>query len=477
MNPGELFIVGFEGTALTDSIKKQLQEIDPAGIILYDSNIESREQVQKLNADLKELLGDELIITVDQEGGKVERLRKVATSLPSLWSVGRTGAAEKYAHVLGHDLLDLGFNMVLGPCVDLCTNLQNPIIGSRSLGADSKRVSKMSTTIIESLEKQGLRTCAKHFPGHGDTSDDSHTSLPVVNYDTATFAEHLKPFRASIDAGVSSIMVAHVAFPKVAGDNMPATLSTQLIKNKLRQELSYDGLVIGDEMTMEGIAKFGNPGEISKQALLAGCNILLWFTDLDRTYSAYQDLKQELGSDQDLAKAVEESILCKNRFRKKYRASQNGKLKAKPTEQQMAKIAKEAIEWVSPQDKLLAKIKSQSTAIVAFTHPKIDADILRSLAAEDIFCLDLEEDACETRHLADVRHEMKNYKNILVLTFQEANHPCQSSFLECLRDEGSFEVIQCSTDMPDRHSDINLFGSNRVHLQALLESLSLLKTS
>ena len=183
VNFGKTFIVGFEGEELTEELASKLKKIDPAGIILFDTNLKNSEKVKKLNSDLKALLGDDLFISVDQEGGKVQRLRNVSYELPSLLSVGITSRNStnensfifsrevliNYSKALAHQLKELGFNFVYGPCADLNIEKTNPIIGSRSLGDDYRIVSEQLKVIIEELKKENILTCAKHFPGHGDS--------------------------------------------------------------------------------------------------------------------------------------------------------------------------------------------------------------------------------------------------------------------------------------------------------------------
>ncbi len=358
MNIGNLFIVGFQGPILTPEIASTLKRIDPAGVIFFDTNIESREQVIKLVTDLKDLLGENLLISVDQEGGRVQRLRKVTTPLCSLRQLGAAayqGLEElpdyvealanveaaskeaiitdsnlnlltKHAEILCKDLLSLGFNYDYAPCVDLDTNPNNPVIGERSLGSDPKLVSEQVSVLVREYKRHGLLTCAKHFPGHGDTDLDSHLDLPVLDYEARyggsgsgqlndqdsskklskhaaiEYEKHLAPFRAAIEAGVDSVMIGHLLV-KHLDDKLPASLSSRVIQGELRERLGYQGLVISDELTMKALSRFSSKPDknissrktiashnslishhyssICKQALIAGNNLVIWNVNLE----------------------------------------------------------------------------------------------------------------------------------------------------------------------------------------------------
>jgi len=312
VNIGNLFIVGFKGTELTLELAAQLRELNPAGIIYFADNILSAEQVRKLNHDLRDLLGEDLLISVDQEGGRVQRLRAVTTPLASLRELGALGdtAIKEHARLMCTELRDLGFNYNYAPCADLDTNPANPVIGERSLGADPKQVSRQVALLVQEYKRYGIKSCAKHFPGHGDTDLDSHLALPILDYPKKfgfhwmlEYEKHLEPFRAAIDAGVDSIMVAHLLLPHL-DETLPASLSPTIIQEELRDELGYDGLVISDELTMKALTRFGDYTAICKQALLAGNNLVIWNVNLE---DALQ-VARELNHDKDLARVYEDSL-------------------------------------------------------------------------------------------------------------------------------------------------------------------------
>ncbi len=319
MNIGKLFIVGFPGLSLSPEIAAQLTELKPAGVIFFDQNIESRKQVIKLVSDLKDLLGEDLLISVDQEGGRVQRLRKVTTPLASLRDLGKQNdaAIREHARVMCTELKDLGFNYNYAPCVDLDTNPANPVIGERSLGADPKLVSSQAQILIEEYRRYGIKSCAKHFPGHGDTDLDSHLALPILDYPKKfgfhwilDYEKHLEPFQAAIEAGVDSVMIAHLLLPHL-DEKLPASLSPTIIQEELRAELGYQGLVISDELTMKALTRFGDYTAICKQALVAGNNLVIWNVNLGDAVT----VARKLNSDTDLMKAYNSSLIYLEQFR------------------------------------------------------------------------------------------------------------------------------------------------------------------
>lgn len=292
MQIAKLFIVGFPGAELDLKTAQQLKEMSPAGVIFFDQNIVDKEQVKKLVCDLKDLLGEDLLISVDQEGGRVQRLRKVTTELSSLRDLAAKSRAEKsleplreHAQILSTELKELGFNYNFAPCVDLDSNPANPIIGERSLSNDIEEMKTFVPLLIKEYQRHGILTCAKHFPGHGDADLDSHLDLPCLNYEAkysslAEFERHLEPFRFAIEAGVDSIMIGHLLISHL-DDKLPASLSPKIIKGLLRSELGFDGVVCSDELTMKALKGFGTYSEICKKALLASNDLLIWNTNLD----------------------------------------------------------------------------------------------------------------------------------------------------------------------------------------------------
>ena len=254
------------------------REFDLGGVILFARNVEAPLQVAELAYDVKQLSEVPPWVSVDQEGGQVQRLRAPFTEWPPLASIGRRGdaqLAERFGRALARELRCVGITLDYAPVLDVRTNASNPVIGDRALSEDAAEVARLGAVLIRAMEAEGVAACGKHFPGHGDTSVDSHLDLPVVEHEPGRLREvELRPFRAAIAAGVAAIMTAHVRYPAL-DDVSPATLSPAVVTALLRDELAYEGLVASDDLAMGAIAKFQAPVPAAVAAIRAGCDLLL----------------------------------------------------------------------------------------------------------------------------------------------------------------------------------------------------------
>jgi len=252
-----LFCVGFQGTSPSQEVLALIRR-GVYGVILFARNVESAEQVAELSAELKRAAGRPLLVTVDQEGGRVARLRARHgfTELPSMRALGQTGdevTAFEVGALLGRELRAVGIDQDYAPVVDVDTNPMNPVIGDRSLGRDPDLVGRLGAALARGIQSSGVAACAKHFPGHGDTSQDSHTGLPRLPHSLARLeAVELLPFRALAAAGVASVMTAHVVFEALDPDR-PATLSPKVMQ-LLRTRCGFHGPALSDDLEMAAVA-------------------------------------------------------------------------------------------------------------------------------------------------------------------------------------------------------------------------------
>ncbi|MFL6074472.1 MAG: glycoside hydrolase family 3 N-terminal domain-containing protein [Mycobacteriales bacterium] len=267
-------LVAMDGHDPTDGMRDWLAD-GLGGVLLFAPNITGPDQLRALAGGLREA-GEDVLVAVDEEGGDVTRLH-AADGSPSpgnlaLGAAGDPDVTRRIAAAIGAELAAARVNLNLAPVADVNTNPDNPIIGTRSFGADPDVVAAHVVAYVEGLQSTGVAGCAKHFPGHGDTSLDSHLALPTVTGDLADLAPHLVPFRAAIKAGVRSILTAHVVFPAL--DERPATISHRLLTGLLREELGFDGVIVTDSMTMAAIADGVGTAEGAVQALLAGADLI-----------------------------------------------------------------------------------------------------------------------------------------------------------------------------------------------------------
>src|SRR2546428_2538206 len=263
---------GFTGTRAPEWVLRRAA-LGLGGVVLYGRNAESRPQVAALNAALHaERPG--LLIAIDEEGGDVTRLEATTgSSYPGSLALGAAGdpsLTSDVAGAIGTELAEVGIDIDLAPEVDVNTNPQNPVIGVRSFGSDAAAVAVHSEAWITGLQRAGVAACAKHFPGHGDTSVDSHLGLPVVEEDPHVRA--LEPFRAASGCGVQAIMSAHIVAPAI--DVLPATISRRVMTGLLRDELGFSGLAVSDALEMRGVSDGRDVAGAAVRALVAGCDAL-----------------------------------------------------------------------------------------------------------------------------------------------------------------------------------------------------------
>lgn len=274
--PGQLLFVGFEGTTLPPDLARLLGQGRIGGVILFARNIEGQAQVRELVRSLHAAAPTDvpLLVAIDQEGGRVQRLRAPWTEWPPMRGLGQRDEPATTAAVaaaLARELSDLGIGLDFAPVVDVDTNPDNPVIGDRSFGAEPGRVARHAVAFIAAMQAAGVAACAKHFPGHGDTRSDSHFELPRLPHDLDRLREvELVPFAAAIAAKVASIMSAHVLF-EALDRKRPATLSPPVME-LLRGELGYDGVVFSDDLEMRAVADHFSPEQRVRMCLEAGCD-------------------------------------------------------------------------------------------------------------------------------------------------------------------------------------------------------------
>jgi len=276
---GQLLIGSLPGTTIPPELRSLARDFQLGGVILFARNIEEPEQVAELSQDVQSLATETpLWVSVDQEGGRVARLRAPFTEWPPMATLGRSGdavLAGRFAAALATELKAVGITLDYAPVLDIHTNPKNPVIGDRALAEDAATVGALGAAIIAGLQENGVAACGKHFPGHGDTSTDSHLELPVVEHppDRIRRVEFV-PFRDAIRADVAFMMTAHVLVPSL-DEEKPATLSPKVVRGLLRHELGYEGVILSDDLEMEALAKTYAPAESAVEAIAAGCDGVL----------------------------------------------------------------------------------------------------------------------------------------------------------------------------------------------------------
>lgn len=276
---GQLITASLPGPTVTPELRSLAREFDLGAVILFKRNIEEPEQVAELAREASQL-GVELPVWVgvDQEGGRVARLRRPFTEWPPMAVLGRLedeSLVERFTESLARELRAVGITLDYAPVLDVLTCSKNTAIGDRAISSDPDVVARIGRRIIEGLQAAGVAACGKHFPGHGDTLADSHDELPLVEAGPDRLdAVELRPFRAAIEARVAFMMVGHLHVPALDA-SQPATLSRVIVTEWLKEKLAFDGAVLTDDLDMKAVAKGRTMGQIAVEAVAAGVDGLL----------------------------------------------------------------------------------------------------------------------------------------------------------------------------------------------------------
>ena len=280
---GQMLMAGVDGTAVGADATHVIGDLHIGNVILLGRNVSSPAQVLALDQGLQKLAiaanGIPLFIATDQEGGTVQRLLPGFTRLPDAVAVGAVddpSLTQKLGQMTGEEMAAVGVTTDLGPVLDVNDNPNNPVIGPRSFGPVPGVVERNGVAFMQGLHDAGVMAVGKHFPGHGDTSQDSHYSLATVNKDIAGLrAVELPPFQKAIEAGIDGLMVAHVAYPALDSSGLPATVSAPIVTDLLRGQLGFTGVTFTDDMGMQGISSLMSPQDAAVRAVLAGADIVL----------------------------------------------------------------------------------------------------------------------------------------------------------------------------------------------------------
>jgi len=318
---GQRMIIGLAGPAVDTDLRKLVAEIRPAGFVLFGRNIVEPAQVRELNRELASLVEprNPAFLTVDQEGGRVQRMRDPATVWPSMRVVGRSGGlTREVSRALAIELQAMGFNLNFAPVADVDSNPKNPVIGDRSFGRDPKVVAEHVVAFIQAHQEAGLIACAKHFPGHGDTSVDSHLDLPRVEREDPDLRQlELVPFRAAVSAGVGSVMTSHVVYP-AWDEDWPATLTPAVTRRLLREELGYDGVVFSDDMEMKAVAGRYSIEQQARRGTLASVDVFLCCKEPELQFTMFRELVQAQEEDTGHQREAIDSVARVHALRKRF---------------------------------------------------------------------------------------------------------------------------------------------------------------
>ena len=320
---GRLLIAGFGGQQVPVELGTLAREFGLGGVILFARNVGEPEQVAELCYESARLEPDlPLWVSVDQEGGRVARLKAPFTEWPPMATLGRSGderLAERFARALAAELKAIGITLDYAPVLDILTNSKNPVIGDRALSTEAEEVGRLGAVLIRTLQAEGVAACGKHFPGHGDTSVDSHLELPLVEHppDRLRRVEFV-PFRAAVQADVATIMTAHVFAPAL-DEKSPATLSHRVVTGLLRNELGFQGAILSDDLEMKAIANNYEVPEAAILAIAAGCDgVLICSADYDTQAATLEALVHAVETNRLPYARVEDALKRQQRAKERF---------------------------------------------------------------------------------------------------------------------------------------------------------------
>ena len=390
---GQLIMVGFDGTQPNEVVETHIRERFVSGVVLFSRNIQSPKQTAELTNQLQRFAETTarqipLFIGIDQEGGWVIRLEAGATVLPGNMALGATDStelAERAGEITAVELAAVGVNLNFAPVMDVNNNPRNPVIGRRSFGGSAELVSRLGIPYIRGLQRNGVLATAKHFPGHGDTTVDSHFDLPTVNHDRERIhALELHPFRAAIDADVAAIMTAHIIYPAFDPD-LPATLSPTILTDLLRKELGFDGLIITDDMEMKAIDDRYQSGEAAVMAIEAGADIVMVLWTQAKQVEVFNALLSAVKSGRISQARLDQSVsrILKSKgaaFAQRFvDVDAVGRTVGREAHQQLAQtIASRAITVVRNRDNLLPLKLEPETSVLILSQSSILFDSFRA---------------------------------------------------------------------------------------------------
>jgi beta-N-acetylhexosaminidase len=317
---GQLFFIGIPGAEFDDSARKLFGEIKPGGVCFFARNIRRAEQTRKLVEDIRGASMIEPLLSIDQEGGLVDRLRRISTPMPSAKSLRSPEDAKTLARITAEILRLLGINMNFAPVVDVLDPRREKFsngLQSRAFGKSKEDVLEFASAYLAELHRGEILGCLKHFPGLGASEVDSHDELPSVNIpeDELTGTD-LFPYKKMFgDSCVHSVMIAHAAYPKsdlqerdANGKLLPSSLSFNFVSKLLRGELGFDGLALTDDLEMGAILKNYGIGEACKLAIKAGNDMLLICAGVDAVREGHDAISRAVSEGDISEKRIDESL-------------------------------------------------------------------------------------------------------------------------------------------------------------------------
>lgn len=459
----QMLILGFSGTCLNSgNINIQhLAKNGLGGVILFAENIDTYEQTQKLSSELQNTAKIPLFISIDQEGGLVERTININNKIDYLTAMALASAdnpefVKKHTEIMAEELKFMGINMDFDPVLDVNTNINNPVIGVRSFGNNPEDVVKYSKAVYKTFAENNIIPVGKHFPGHGDTCVDSHLDMPVVELSFEELENiHIKPFKETIINKIEALMIAHVFYKAFGKESVPASLSHEIISGYLKEKLNFKGLIISDDMVMGGISKHYNYLDACIKGINAGIDIFIFRTSSDEIIKLIDNLenavKQNLIPVERINESVEKILLTKEKF---------GVLQGLSTvmpeitnfknyQDEIDKIAIKSVK-IEKRGNLLPLNKNKKFLILSPDKSEIfnlakDTSKISDFLKEEIDCKEIIYRLNpEKEEIENILNESKNYDQIIFVEYNSVFYKNQLELLSKIKPP----VILISTGVP-----------------------------
>jgi len=430
----QMFIMGFSGSKLDNNNINILKAVKSGlgGIIFFADNIESCEGLKDLIKQLQDNASIPLFMSIDQEGGLVERTiivkEKIDYLTPmALANTGNTGNIEIHTQIMALELKSLGINMNFAPVLDVNTQKTNPIIGIRAFSSNTDEVIKYSEPVYKTFKKHNIIPVGKHFPGHGEAVIDSHIDMPSIDIGMEELEKiHLKPFITAIQNNIDAIMIAHVNYSAFNKDTkIPASLSKEVITDYLKDKSGFEGLIISDDMVMGGITEHYDHFEACKMAINAGIDIFIFRDSSDTNMKLIDKLADDAANNPDLENRITESVKKIFKFKEKYnliaKIQDNLTLDLKENQSMIDKIAIESIKILKKGD--LLPIRADRDIIILtpdksriFNYSKDKGSLREFLEYHN--CQELSYSLNpEKQEIHSIMQKIKNFHSVIFLSY------------------------------------------------------------
>ncbi|MBZ0299632.1 MAG: beta-N-acetylhexosaminidase [Anaerolineae bacterium] len=492
---GRMLHIGFDGLEPPDYVLDWLARGQIGGIVLFRRNIQDAAQVAQLVQTCRDAAPRPILVSIDQEGGRVVRLHKGFTESPGAMAIGATDSeliAEQVSTVLATELRALGITWVLAPVVDIAHNPDNAVIGTRALGNVTPRVRDLAVAEVRGFQKAGVAATAKHFPGHGNTPIDTHVKLAVVHGSLDFLWEHdLVPFRAAVEADVASVLVSHVKFEDLDHEH-PSSLSPRVVRDLLRQEMGFDGVACTDCMEMNAIAQHYGPAESAVLAVLAGEDVIFFSHTQEYQQAAFDALVHAVQQGRLLEAQIDDSLRRIDTMIARYPVEPRPSLEVIRSREHLAvmrRAAEAAVAFDQPDSTIfpLRPEDGQHVGLVEFSSfmdtPALESGATTALVsllkvqAPQIKSVSLPSKGFDEELAARARH-LARESDVLVLATRNAHlWPQDKAFASELMWLAHKVILVCLADpydadtLPGANMVIMTFGDSTPMLEAAVDVL------